>query len=901
MPVIIMRYFALLTLLLCLVSGTFGYNYLSNWLTVKKLDLADLSQGIQKRIDTYRFFTYQIYGNLNNVPPVSDDNIKAINLMPNIFYVEKNGQKTDALIFGQHDISTLNAVRRISLSLDILWGAENNVYSMYYLNGVDNSLTMISTQTLKDISSQFRGSYITAIAEARRTEMLQQANVLDERESFSPIRKLRFYDDYYFTLRTTFNQPGHLATIIAFDLPINDLIPTTLSRENLLLRQDTPAANTLDTNDNSDDMSNVQLNGTLIEISSSLVNAPVKIVFQIPVKALLNDALSNNVWLLLFNLTLLIVTLSGFYLFRQKHVDPKDDDLSDQLINQLNIYRETIGRIPMGVLIYDFGSNKVIVQNEQAEHLLPHLSLQKVANMADEHQGVVQVTVNNEMFEIRQFRSQYATDYYLFLLLEQDKEILVSRKLQLVQREYEKNVQARKRLFRNLLNEFKQPLLSLHKNLETLHSAQDSGEQQQLTEQLIADTACAIELLDNIALQEKLDAQEWKLVNESFSPLAMLDNLLVEWLPRINQKGLCLFNHYQLDLNRTYKGDSELLKKTLSLLLNYSITNTEYGKITVSFTSDKNAPEKLIVQISDTGNGISGTEQDNLNHPFLNPTTADRFGQNSGLILFLCNQLCNKLGGKLMINSKPGLGTHYILTVKMTPETLPAEEEKLLDGMTVLLDITADEVRQIVSHLLTGWGANYLIGDERQINQEVDICITDDPERTADYSILLSGDDRTLIPLGSHRFRANYNISQLLLEALLTLIEQQLEAPTDSARAKDNHDDGFYASQLASSDYYSLFIETVPDDLKRLYTEKENGDFMSLSQTAHRLKGVFAMLNLHPGKQLCERLEQHITAHDSVQIENDLHEIEKFVCVLLSPIDFKVQVNGDRQYLDDHT
>lgn len=900
MPAIIMRYFALLTLLLCFVTGAFGYNYFSNWLAEKKLALIDLTQGVQKRIDAYRFFTYQIYGDLNNDPLSSEEDINAINLMPNVFYVEKNGQKTDALIFGQHDVSTLHSVRRISRSLDILWGAETNVYSMYYLNGVDNSLTMISTQTLKDISSQFRGSYITAIAEARRTEMLQQANALDERESFSPLRKLRFYDDYYFTLRTTFNQPGHLATIIAFDLPINDLIPSILPREGLQLRQDTPSANNIDTNSGSEDMTDIQLGRSLIEISSPLVNAPVKIVFQTPIKVLLIDILRNNVWLLLLNLALLLFSIAGFYIFRQKYSHP-DEDLSHRLRKQLNIYHETIGRIPMGVLIYDFGSNKVIVQNEQAEHLLPHLSLQKVANMADEHQGVIQVTVNNEMFEIRQFRSQYSADYCLFLLREQDKEILVNRKLQLAQREYEKNVQARKRLFRNLLSEFKQPLLSLHKNLQAIRHTDDKSEQQQLTEQLTVDTACAIELLDNIALQEKLEVQEWKLANESFSPLTMIDNLLLEWLPRINQKGLCLFSHYKLDINQTYMGDGELLKKTLSLLLNYSITNTEYGKITVSIVSDQTAPEKLIVQISDTGAGISGTEQDNLNHPFLNPTTADRFGQNSGLTLFLCNQLCNKLGGQLNIHSKKGLGTHYILTVNMTPDPLPVEEEKLLDGITVLLDITADEVRHIVSHLITGWGANYLISDERQINQKVDICITDDPERTADYSILLTGDDPAIIPLGPHRLRANYNISQLLLGALLKLIEQQLEAPTDTGLTDDEHDDAFYAGQLASSDYYSLFIETVPDDLKRLYTEAEDGDFMSLSQTAHRLKGVFAMLNLHPGKQLCERLEQHITAHDGAQIENNLHEIERFVSALLSPIDSGEQEGGDRKHPDGLT
>ncbi|MGK2889561.1 MAG: hypothetical protein ACSLEN_12085 [Candidatus Malihini olakiniferum] len=43
--------------------------------------------------------------------------------MPDVFYVEKNGKKTDALIFGQHEKSTMSAVRKISRYLDILWGA----------------------------------------------------------------------------------------------------------------------------------------------------------------------------------------------------------------------------------------------------------------------------------------------------------------------------------------------------------------------------------------------------------------------------------------------------------------------------------------------------------------------------------------------------------------------------------------------------------------------------------------------------------------------------------------------------------------------------------------------------------------------------------------------------------
>ena len=91
-------------------------------------------------------------------------------------------------------------------------------------------------------------------------------------------------------------------------------------------------------------------------------------------------------------------------------------------------------------------------------------------------------------------------------------------------------------------------------------------------------------------------------------------------------------------------------------------------------------------------------------------------------------------------------------------------------------------------------------------------------------------------------------------EAVLQLIEVQLaqEEVTESPLGGDEN------AQLHASGYYALFVDTVPDDVKRLYTEAATSDFAALAQTAHRLKGVFAMLNLVPGKQLGETLEHLI-------------------------------------------
>ncbi|WP_312122708.1 Hpt domain-containing protein, partial [Pantoea vagans] len=110
----------------------------------------------------------------------------------------------------------------------------------------------------------------------------------------------------------------------------------------------------------------------------------------------------------------------------------------------------------------------------------------------------------------------------------------------------------------------------------------------------------------------------------------------------------------------------------------------------------------------------------------------------------------------------------------------------------------------------------------------------------------------------------------------LALIEKQL-----SHDVMDNDMEDDTATPLMSGGYFQLFTETVPVDVKRLYTESAEKDYASLAQTAHRLKGVFAMLNLTPGKQLCEELEHHIKACDDSNITNTTSDIDGYVNQLL--------------------
>lgn len=876
LPGSITRFFLLLIVVLLVTMGVMVQSAVNTWLKDRSYQIVDISHALHKRIDTWRYATWQIYDNIAATPTTaSAEGLQETRLKQDVYYLEKTRRKTEALIFGSHDSATLEMTQRMSTYLDTLWGAETVPWSMYYLNGQDNSMILISTLPLKDLSSGFKESSVGTIVDSRRAEMLQQANALDERESFSSLRRLAWQNGHYFTLRTTFNQPGHLATVVAFDLPINDLIPPDMPLDSFRLEQDTSAQSLrAPTDKESPDSVSISFNGSKIEIASSLNTTGMRLVWQVPFGTLLLDTLQNILLPLLLNIGLLALALFGYSTFRSQPGRQSDVPVAAGTSNELRVLRalneEIVSVLPLGLLVHDQEANRTVISNKIADHLLPHLNLQNITSMADQHQGVIQATINNELYEIRQFRSQVASRTQIFIIRDQDREVLVNKKLKQAQRLYEKNQQGRAAFMQNIGDAFKLPLKALASeaaHLTSPESLQLSGH---------ADTL--VRLVDEIQLANMLENDSWKSTATLFSIQDLIDEVVPEVLPVIKRKGLQLLINNPLRANDERHGDRDALRRILLMLIQYAVTTTQIGKITLEVSSDESAEERLTFRILDTGEGVTASEIDNLHFPFLNDTQGDNYGKANALTFWLCDQLARKLGGHLNIKARESLGTRYSLHVKMpaTPQETE-DDEGLLDEVVIMVDVTSNEIRSIVVRQLENWGATCISPDERLASQEYDLFLTDNPSNLTASGLLLSDDEPGVRKIGPGQVRVNFNMSNAMQEAVLQLIEEQLAQETIPESPLGGNEN----AELQASGYYSLFVDTVPDDVKRLYTEAAANDFAALAQTAHRLKGVFAMLNLVPGKQLCETLEHLIREKDAASIEKYISDIDDYVKSLL--------------------
>ncbi len=63
--------------------------------------------------------------------------------------------------------------------------------------------------------------------------------------------------------------------------------------------------------------------------------------------------------------------------------------------------------MPLGLLVHDQESNRTVISNNCRSFAAAFESA-NITTMAEQHQGIIQATINNELYEIRMFRSQVA-------------------------------------------------------------------------------------------------------------------------------------------------------------------------------------------------------------------------------------------------------------------------------------------------------------------------------------------------------------------------------------------------------------------------------------------------------------------------------------------------------------
>ncbi|MGA7971705.1 MAG: PAS domain-containing hybrid sensor histidine kinase/response regulator [Pseudolabrys sp.] len=159
------------------------------------------------------------------------------------------------------------------------------------------------------------------------------------------------------------------------------------------------------------------------------------------------------------------------------------------------------------------------------------------------------------------------------------------------------------------------------------------------------------------------------------------------------------------------RSDRRLLRRLIQNLVSNAIKYTPHGRVLVGC---RRRGDTLRIDVYDTGLGIPAEKQRDIFIEFRRLDQGARIARGLGLGLSIVERVARVLGCAVELNSTPGRGSHFAVSVPLSravPVALPAREESHVDpgqlaGTIALCIDNEPAVLDGMETLLRGWGCD---------------------------------------------------------------------------------------------------------------------------------------------------------------------------------------------------
>ncbi len=215
-------------------------------------------------------------------------------------------------------------------------------------------------------------------------------------------------------------------------------------------------------------------------------------------------------------------------------------------------------------------------------------------------------------------------------------------------------------------------------------------------------------IINDILDFSKLEAGKMKVAAEPFDLRGAVEDVTTLLGLSAQEKGLELMLRYQPGLGSQFIGDAGRVRQIVTNLVGNAVKFTESGHILVSVGGRRRGEVADIeISVEDTGCGIAGDKLETIFNAFEQADNSSaRRHDGAGLGLAITRKLTEAMGGKIAVNSVPGAGSRFVVSIPLVIDASGTVSPALADLASVRTLIVDDIAvnRRILSEQLSAWG-----------------------------------------------------------------------------------------------------------------------------------------------------------------------------------------------------
>lgn len=456
----------------------------------------------------------------------------------------------------------------------------------------------------------------------------------------------------------------------------------------------------------------------------------------------------------------------------------------------------------------------------------------------------------------------------------------------------------------NMSHEIRTPLTAIIGFSENIQAGILSEEESRVgLGNIIRNSHHLLTVLNEVLDISKIESGQLHIENNRFSLNRLLNEIDSVFRGVCKDKGLYFELEASDNLPQDIVSDETRLRQILMNLLGNAVKFTENGRITigVKFTPGNNAFE---FAVRDTGIGMNETQISQLFKPFVQADTSitRKYG-GTGLGLSISKNLAELMGGYIIVNSSPGKGSEFVLSLSCSEVFNEAEHNldygdvknwKPLSGKVLVVE--DNEMNQLlIGQNLAAAGVEYdlegngedgfqaaLSGDYDLVLMDIQMPVMDGKEactilRSVGYNSPIIALTANVMPEDVEEYaQIGFNLhlaKPIEREKFYSTLARLLKPQVDPNRTFNSQQ----KTELQDLDVYneikSKFIQQLPDYRDKLQIALTNNEQKSVESVLHQLKGLCGNFDLPELTELVLTSYEAVRKQPLQDILEQLHDV----------------------------